>query len=170
MSSKARRIASCRIVLAVVALTCVGVLASDSAAQAAQPPVAVGGACEDARYKALLQTDIGSRGDGEHAYFLALDNLCREHKRQLAGAVAGSVESYNACAHAPYADLAAAKTPAGMTNREYAYFVVVDRECTAYKEKGGKTRRQAGPSPGRQFVTSLAVIGSIIATVVASLQ
>lgn len=157
--------------MVLLALAWAGASAAESAAQTAPPPVVVGGACEEAQYKTLAATPISTMGDREHAYFLDLDGKCRAHKRALAGAIAGSAE-YDACVHPPYVALLAAKPPADMTKREYAYFVPVDRECAAFRQAGGAppAPQLEKPSPARQFLMGFTVLGSIIATLVASLN
>jgi hypothetical protein len=152
-------------------------LARGAEAQTTTPAVVVGGPCEHARYKELLKTPFDTRGDREHDYFLSLDQDCRTYKRALAGTIAASAAAYNACAHPPYADLVAAKKPADMTQREYQYFLVTDRECTAYKQAQQQqqqppqqARQRTSPSAGRQFFTGLFVLGSLIATLVASVN
>lgn len=163
--------------LALAALVYGGVSPRQSAAQTDPRPAVVGGACEDARYNSLLGTPLNSMGDLEHKYFVALDEDCRKHKRDQAAAVAASVEAYSPCVHPPYTALVAAKTPALMTDREYRYFVAVDRECATYKNAGGTATpaaaaepqaQQRMPSLGRQWVTALAVLASLIGTVLAS--
>ena len=156
---------------ALAALVCAGAFAGDSAAQATPQPVAVGGVCDEARYKTLVATPFSTMGDEEHKYFLDLDGKCREHKRQLAATVAASAAAYNACAHPPYTALLA-NTPADMAEREYNYFLVIDRECAAYRAAAGGTppaepeaqQGNALPGPERRFVTVVTVLGSIIAT------
>ena len=164
------------LVVAMSTLVWTGGLPSGSAAQAGAQPVAVGGACESERYKSLLQTPFASMGTVEYPYFVSLDADCRKHKRDVAAVVAGSPDASNACIHPPYAALRS-KAPRDMTKREYDYFIVVDRECEAYhayvKKTGGTPPAQPAqprrPSAGRQFLMGLTVLGSIIATLVASL-
>ena len=166
------RLRARRLVVAMSTLVWTGGLPSGAAAQAGVQPVVVGGACEHARYKELLQTPFSTMGDREHAYFLTLDEACRVYKRALAGTIAASAAEYNACAHPAYANLVAAKAPADMTQREYQYFLVTDRECTTYKQAQQQpqpppVRRSVTSSPGRQFFMGLLVLGSLIATLIA---
>jgi hypothetical protein len=168
MSPRTRRSAGFHFVLAVTALVCFGAFVGKAAAQAAPPPVAVGGECELPRYKELAQTAINSMGDVEYDHFLDLDGECRTRKRLLAEAVAGAKGTYNACAHPPYVTLLP-KPPIDMTVREFGYFRVVDRECAAYKQTGGAPPppQPAKSSSGSRVLAVLAVLGSI-ATLLAS--
>lgn len=174
MTRKMRRSFGFRIILATAALVWAVACADQAAAQSAPEPVAVGGACEVPRYKTLLQTPISGMGHVEYTYFVGLDSACRTHKRGLAETLAGSAAHFNVCAHTPYANLLP-KAPSAMSQREYDYFVVVDRECAEHKAAavGQAPAQQAQgigiPSPGRQLLTGLIVVGGIIATLVASL-
>jgi hypothetical protein len=136
--------------------------------------VAVGGACENERYEALLGTGFAALSDEQYRYFLVLDQACRMHKRDVAATVAGSPDAANPCIHEPYKTIAA-KAPASMTEREHAYFREVRPECTAYTQAIGAAAAPgpatiSGPSLGQRFLTSVAVLGSLVATLVASLN
>ncbi len=174
MTSKTHRRAGFRRVLAAVVIVWAGAFAGQAAAQAAPGPVSVGGACEDERYDALLKAGLAPMDEEQYRYFLVLDQACRMHKRDVAATVAGSPDAANPCIHEPYKALAA-KAPASMTPREHTYFREVDRECKAYMQgkgavAGPATTDDSEPSAGRRLLTSVVVLGSIVATLVASLN
>ena len=174
MKSRTRRVGGgLRSGLATIALVWAGTAATrQAAAQTGPGAVGVGGACENERYEALLQAGLAALNEEQYRYFLALDEACRMHKRDIAATVAGSPDAANPCIHEPYKRLAA-KEPANMMGREYAYFREVDRECTAYTQANRATADSdppLGPSWRRRFLTSVAVVGSIVATLVASLN
>lgn len=153
------------------------VLAAGAAAQTPAQPVSAGGACEAPRYKTVLQGPITGMGQVEYTYFLQLDRACRAHKRSLTETLAGSPAAFNVCAHPPYAHLQSAKLPSAMSPREYDYFIEVDRECAAYTKTAGAPPVQPAqaqssqdqPSSRQRFLTGLAVLGALIAGLVASL-
>lgn len=176
MSQTPRRSAGSRMMLALaVALLACG-FAETAASQTVASNTSVGGACDKARYKALLQTGIAGMGHEEYPFFLELDAACRTHKRDMAQVVAGSPEQFNPCIHPPYASLAASKKPRDMTEREYGYFSVVDRECEVYQQSLSQDARATAavtpsqPTAGRRWFTGLLAAGAILATLVASLN
>jgi hypothetical protein len=167
MSEKARRRAGVQIALTLAALSWAGPFACEAAAQAAAPApqpaqvAAQDGDCGNARYQALLQTPFATMGKEEFGDFLLMDAECRAEERTRAGTTA-------ICAHKRYADLLAAKKPADMTEREYNYFVAVDRECAGQADAPAPATRQ--PSGLRQLLTGGAVLVAIIVTALASVN
>lgn len=148
------------------------VLGAQAAAQT-PGPVAVGGACEDERYEALLGAGFAAMSEEQYRYFLVLDQACRMHKRDVAATVAGSPDAANPCIHEPYKTIAA-KAPTSMSSREHGYFREVNPECKAYMQARGPVAGPAptssGPSAGQRLLTSVVMLGSIVATLVASLN
>lgn len=167
MSETLQRKARSRVLLATIVAVLASVFADSSAAQA------VGGPCEAPRYKALLQVDFGTMSDDDYRYFLTLDQACRMHKRELAATITGSPDEFNPCIHPPYAVVAAVAT-AVMTEREYVYYREVDRECTAYHLANGIPDQEDPPPArsmlGQRLFASVAVLGSIVAMLFASVD